>query len=228
MPVRRFVYISSLSVFGPVRERRPYQEISSSDIPCPNTAYGRSKIEAEAFLDSLVPEGFPFIVLRPTGVYGPRERDYFMMVKSIKGHTDFSVGYKPQDLTFVYVADVVQAVMLALEHGVVGHKYFLSDGNVYSSRTFSDLIHKELGCPWLIRIKAPVWVLRLVTLCGEYAGRITGKVSALNNDKYHIMKQRNWRCDIRPAISELGYRPGYMLEEGVRAAVKWYKDNGWI
>lgn len=228
MPLKRFVYISSLSVFGPVKENQPYQEITSSDIPRPNTAYGKSKIDAEKFLDSLLPEGFPFIVLRPTGVYGPRERDYFLMVKSIKGHTDFSVGYKPQDLTFVYVADVVQAVMLALEHGVAGHKYFLSDGNVYSSRTFSDLVRKELGNPWLIRIKAPVWVLRLVTLYGEYAGRITGNVSALNNDKYHIMKQRNWRCDIKPSVEELGYRPQYMLEDGVKIAMKWYKDNGWI
>lgn len=47
---------------------------------------------------------------RPTGVYGPRERDYFLMVKSIKQHIDFAPGFKRQDLTFIYVRDLVQAV----------------------------------------------------------------------------------------------------------------------
>lgn len=226
MPQKRFVYVSSLSVYGPVRENRPYAEIREGDTPRPNTAYGQSKLESEHFLETL--ENFPYVILRPTGVYGPRERDYFMMAKSIKGHTDFSVGYKPQDLTFVYVLDVVQAVFLAIERGRTGRKYFLSDGKVYSSRTFSDLIHRELGRPWLLRIKAPVWVLRVVTFVGEYVGRVTGKVTALNNDKYNIMRQRNWRCDIAPARDELGYAPQYDLERGVPLAVKWYRENGWL
>lgn len=226
MPLRKFVEISSLSVLGPVCEKRPYREMTDDDLPQPNTAYGRSKLLAEEFLDSQ--KNFPYVVLRPTGVYGPRERDYFMMAKSIKGHTDFAVGYKPQDLTFVFVLDVVQAVFLALEKGVSGRKYFLSDGKVYDSRTFSDLIRCELGNPWLIRIKAPVWLLRVITWCGDFWGRVSGKVSALNNDKYHIMKQRNWRCDITPAVSELGYRPLYDLERGVKITMQWYRDNGWL
>lgn len=226
MPLRKFVDISSLSVYGPVREERPYQEISETDIPCPDTAYGRSKLLAEQFLDEV--DNFPYVILRPTGVYGPRERDYFLMVGSIRNHVDFAVGYKPQDLTFVFVLDVVQAVFLALQKGVPGRKYFLSDGNVYASRTFSDLIRRELGNPWLVRIKAPIWMLRVITLCGDIVGRLTGKVSALNNDKYHIMKQRNWRCDISPAMRELGYKPQYDLEKGVKVTIRWYRDNGWL
>lgn len=225
-PITRFVEISSLSVFGPVREEQPYKEIEETDTPQPNTAYGRSKLEAERFLDSL--EGFPYVVLRPTGVYGPRERDYFMMAQSIQKHTDFAVGFKRQDITFVYVADVVQAIFLALDHGKAGRKYFLSDGSVYNSRAFSDLIRKELGNPWLLRIKAPIWLLRVITFFGEHIGRITGKVTALNNDKFYIMRQRNWRCDIKPAMDELGYKPQYGLEQGVKLAIKWYKENGWL
>ena len=41
MPIKRFVEISSLSVYGPVREQQPYEEIRESDGPQPNTAYGR-------------------------------------------------------------------------------------------------------------------------------------------------------------------------------------------
>lgn len=235
MPLRKFVFVSSLSVFGAIREQQPYEEIRETDQPQPNTAYGQSKLEAEQWLDALNSELqtqnstlFPYVILRPTGVYGPREKDYFLMVKSIVQHSDFAVGYKRQDITFVYVSDVVQAVFLALEKGQTGRKYFLSDGEVYQSTTFSDLIHEELGRPWWIRITAPVWVLRVVTFFGEHIGRMTGKISALNNDKYNILRQRNWRCDIEPARRELGYEPQVKLPEGVHRAVCWYKENHWI
>lgn len=229
MPLKRFVYLSSLSIFGPVREQQPYTEIVETDEPHPNTAYGRSKLLAEKFLEEKGEKNaFPYVILRPTGVYGPREKDYFMMAKSIRGHVDFSVGYKRQDLTFVYVKDVVQAVFLAFEHGETGRSYFLSDGNVYQSSAFSDLIQKELGNPWCLRLKAPIWLLRIITLCGDVVGKLTGRVTALNSDKYHILKQRNWRCDIRPVIEELGYQPQYPLERGVKETMDWYKENGWI
>ena len=252
MPLQRFVYISSLSVYGAIREQQPYEDIREGDTPQPNTDYGRSKLEAEQWLsptpspspvgrgettaEVTPPDGggagggasFPFVILRPTGVYGPRERDYFLMAKSIKQHSDFAVGYKPQDITFVYVDDVVQAVFLACERGQTGRKYFLSDGEVYRSTTFSDLIRRELGNPWWIRITAPIWVLRVVTFFGDKIGHLTGKISALNNDKYHILKQRNWRCDIEPARRELGYEPKVQLEEGVRRTIQWYKENKWL
>ena len=227
MPLKRFVFVSSLSIFGAIKEQQPYEAIRESDTPQPNTEYGRSKLAAEQYLASLGTR-LPYIILRPTGVYGPREKDYFIMAKSIKQHSDFAVGYKRQDITFVYVEDVVQAVFLALEKGENGRKYFLSDGEVYQSTTFSDLIHEALGRPWWIRITAPVWVLRIVTFFGEYIGRMTGKVTALNNDKYNILKQRNWRCDIQPAIDELGYEPKVQLEEGVKRTIKWYKDHKWL
>ena len=224
--LRRFVFISSLSVCGPVRERHPYTEITADDEPRPDTAYGRSKLAAERALDGI--EGLPFIVLRPTGVYGPREKDYFMMAQSISRHVDFAAGLRPQDLTFIYVKDLVQAVFLALDRGTCGRRYLLSDGNVYASRTFSDLIRAELGNPWLLRLKAPLWLLRLITAAGDAFGKATGRMTALNNDKYKIMRQRNWRCDIAPAVSELGYRPRYDLSRGVREAVEWYKENKWL
>ena len=235
MPLKKFIYLSSLSIFGAIREQQPYEAIRETDMPQPNTAYGKSKWEAEEFLREKVKvkseqfaTAFPYVILRPTGVYGPREKDYFLMVKSIQSHTDFSVGFKRQDITFVYVKDVVQAVFSAMERGKSGRCYFLSDGQVYQSATFSNLIIRELGNPWCLRIKAPIWVLRVVTFFGEQVGRITGKISALNNDKYHILKQRNWRCDIQPAIDELGYQPEYLLERGVKETVAWYKEQGWI
>lgn len=237
MPMKRFIFVSSLSIYGPVREQQPYEEIQETDTPCPNTAYGQSKLLAEEFLDSINPadkEGetgeclFPYIILRPTGVYGPREKDYFLMAKSVKQHIDFGAGFKRQDLTFVYVDDVVNAVFLAMDRGMSGRKYFLTDGQVYRSSDFSNLIRKSLGNPWMLRVKAPIWVLRVVTWIGEYVGRATHKITALNNDKYNIMRQRNWRCNIEPTMDELGYHPQTTLQDGVEKTIKWYLENKWL
>ncbi len=220
-----FVFISTLSVFGPIHEK-DYLPITEHDEPQPNTAYGKSKLKTEHYLQNLT--NFPYLILRPTGVYGPREKDYFMMAKSIQQHVDFSVGYKRQDITFVYVKDIVQAIFLGIEKGVSQRAFFLSDGNVYQSRTFSNLIIRELKATKVLRICAPLWVLKVVSILSEQWAKLHHTTSTLNTDKYRIMKQRNWRCDITPAINELGYAPQYQLDKGVKETIAWYKEAGWL
>ena len=197
MVPKQFIYISTLSVFGPVHEK-DYAPIKETDICTPNTAYGLSKLKAELYIQSI--PGFPYVFYRPTGVYGPREMDYFLMAKSIRNHMDFSVGFKRQDLTFVYVKDIVQAIFLGIEKQISRRAYFLSDGKVYKSSAFSDLIRKELGNPYVIRLRCPLIVLKVVSLLAEFVATRSGKSSTLNSDKYKIMKQRNWQCDITPVM----------------------------
>ena len=225
MVPKQFIYISTLSVFGPVREK-DYSPIEAGDVPMPNTAYGLSKLKAELYIQSI--PGFPYVIYRPTGVYGPRELDYFLMAKSVQQHVDFAAGFKRQDITFVFVKDLVQAIYLAIEKNVTGRAYFVSDGKVYSSHTFSDLIRKELGNPWMLRFVCPLFLLKAISFVAENVGRILRKTSTLNCDKYRIMKQRNWRCDISPLEKELGYVPEYPLERGVKEIIAWYKKEGWL
>lgn len=234
---KRFVFVSSLSIFGAIREepvRLPsaenpwiYSPILLTDTPKPNTAYGKSKLKAEEYL--LQQKDFPFTILRPTGVYGPREKDYFMMAKSIKQHIDFAVGYKPQEITFVYMMDVVQAIYKCIvSPAAEGKGYFLSDGEVYNSRRFSDLLQQELGNPWVLHIKAPLWLLRIICWVSTRVSHLTGKMNALNNDKFYILSQRNWQCDIEPAKRDFNYHPQWKLEQGVESTIRWYKENKWI
>lgn len=221
----RFVFISSLSVMGAVADNDLTHRICETDTPAPNTAYGISKLDAERGLATM---GGDYIILRPTGVYGPRERDYFLMAKSIKQHTDFAVGYSRQVITFIYMRDLVSAAYLALDRGQRGGAYFLSDGKEYDSRAFSDLLQREIGTRFVLHITAPLWVLRGVCWVAERLNRLTGKTSALNSDKYNILSQRNWKCDITPAQRDLGFKPEWNLDRGVTEAVAWYKANGWL
>ena len=237
MVPRRFVFLSSLSIFGGVREkpvRRPtadnpwiYGPILLSDEPRPNTAYGESKLSAERYLQAQ--KDFPYTILRPTGVYGPRERDYFLMAQSIKGHIDVAAGLSPQEITFVYVLDVVQAIFRCIgSEEAVGKAYFLSDGHIYNSRAYSDLVQRELGNPWVLHLKLPLCLLRAVCWASGRISHLTGKMNALNDDKYHILSQRNWQCDIEPARRDFGFAPQWTLEQGVRESVRWYRQEGWL
>ena len=226
----QFLYVSSLSVLGPIREQQnadgSYNDMLSSDTPAPNTAYGESKVKSEAYLRGI--EGVT--IFRPTGVYGPREKDYFMMAKSIKQHVDFAVGYKKQVITFVYVRDLVGAIFSAIGKADVasGKTYLVSDGHNYDSRAFSDLIQKELGVKCVLHIKAPLCLLRVISAVAEGISKLTRQPSTLNGDKYRIMSQRNWQCDISPLKKDLGFVPEWPLERGVKECMAWYRVNKWL
>ena len=200
--------------------------LTEFDVPDPDSVYGRSKLKAERMLAEV--PGLNYVVLRPTGVYGPREKDYFLMAKSIKQHVDFAVGFKPQILTFIYVRDLVEAAFLALNRGKRGAIYHLSDGRNYTSRSFSDLLQLELGVKRVVHIVAPLWVLRIVSFAADKIARAAKKTSTLNPDKCRIMKQRNWQCDITAARKELNYHPQWPLTRGVKEAVEWYKKEHWL
>lgn len=221
----QFVFVSTLSVFGPIHEQDG-QPTRRDDARRPDSLYGQSKKRAEEYIESL--SGFPYVFIRPTGVYGPRERDYFLMAESVKKHVDFRAGLRRQALTFVYVKDLVKAIFLAIDKGVSRTSYCISDGQTYSTTQFSKLIQHELGVRHVVRFACPLPLLKGISFCCEQFAKLAGKPSTLNMDKYKIMRQRNWRCDITPAVTELGYHPDYSLERGVPETIRWYKTAGWL
>ncbi len=221
----KFVLMSSLSVMG-MGDEENYQPILLDSQPHPNTVYGRSKLKAEQYLASQ--ENFPYIILRPTGVYGPREKDYFMMIKTILSGLDVSAGMREQRLTFIYVRDLVDAAFLALQSSISGKSYFVTDGNVYTDKEYTALVRKILGKKFVVRIKMPLFVVQSVSVIAEEISKITKKPSTLNRDKFKIMKQRNWICEVEPIQKELGFSAKYDLKRGLEESIQWYKDNHWI
>ena len=220
-----FLLMSSLSVMGPGDEES-YKPIMPTDIPMPNTFYGVSKLKAESYLKSV--EGFPYTIFRCTGVYGPHERDYYLMIKSIKRGFDFSVGYRKQMLTFIYVKDLVVGVMDALERGPLYKAYFISEDRAYTQQEFRQIVCEELGKKHVLPVTCPLWVVKRVCSVAEWIGKVTLKASTLNRDKFKILKQRNWQCDTSEARHDFDFNPRYSLREGIREAIAWYREAGWL
>jgi len=196
---------------------------SLSAYPNPESAYGKSKLKAERFLESQT--NIPYIILRPTGVYGPRDKDYLLMLKTVDAGWDVTAGFKPQKLTFIYVKDLAKAVFLALENPVSNRAYFVTDGNVYSDKAYTQIVKAALGKKFTIKIRVPLLVLKTISILSEELAHLTKKPSTLNRDKYKIMKQRDWTCDVLPLQQELGFKADYDLERGIKACVDWYREK---
>ena len=221
----RFLFMSSLSALGPADEKG-YTPLSGSTVPNPNTRYGLSKIKAETYLASQ-PE-LPWIIFRPTGVYGPHEQDYLMMIKSIDSHFDFGVGFRRQMLTFIYVDDLVAAMFDALSAGqaVIHKKYIISEDRAYTQQEFRQIVAKRLGKKVVIPVVLPLWAAYAASCVSEWWGKMRAKPSTLNRDKYKIMRQRNWACDISDARRDFGFSPQFPLARGIDATVAAYLAKG--
>ena len=216
----KFLFMSSLSALGPVDEK-DYTPIGPSAIPHPNTRYGLSKIKAETFLETRT--AFPWIIFRPTGVYGPHERDYLMMIKCIDSHFDFGVGYRTQMLTFIYVDDLVNAMFDALASDRTLHrKYIISEPKAYTQKEFRAIVARALGGKTVIPLKLPLWLTYVASVVAEKWGAITLKPSTLNRDKFKIMRQRNWSCSVDEAVRDFGFSPQFSLERGIDETVRAY------
>jgi nucleoside-diphosphate-sugar epimerase len=198
---------------------------SLSAWPNPDTAYGKSKLKAEKCLRSR--SSFPYIILRPTGVYGPREKDYYLMVKTIRAGLDVTAGLKTQYLTFIYVKDLVKTAYLCLTCPVQNKEYSVADGNVYTNQEYTEMVKKVLGKKHVLKIKVPFFILKTVSVIAEGISKVTQKPSTLNRDKYKIMKKRDWTCDTTPLEKDLGFQADYNLEKGIRESISWYKENKW-
>ena len=105
---------------------------------------------------------------------------------------------------------------------------YVVDGGVYDSRAFAELVQRELGLRHVGHVRVPVVLLHAVCAAGESWGRLTRQGVTLNLDKFRILKQRNWQCDISPIQRDLGFCPRYSLEQGVKETVAWYKQEKWL
>lgn len=221
----KLIYMSSFAAHGPAGEN-PFTTAKVGDENKPNTMYGKSKLKAEEYINNNCENRY--VILRPTGVYGEREKDYFVYFKTIKSHIDATLGRPKQRLTFIYSKDLCNACILAAEkRELTKRTYFVSDGNVYLDSEFSEITKKVLNT-WTISIRFPLWIVKGISSCLDSFGRLVGKQFTLNKDKYNLLAARNWDCDIENLKNDLGFHADYDLKRGVKECIAWYKKEKWL
>ncbi len=220
----KLIYISSLAAAGP-GDPITLTPIKASDTPNPITAYGKSKFESEKFLDGL--KDFPYMIIRPTVVYGPREQDLFVFVKTINKNLQPKIGFGTQHLSFIYVRDLVEIIYRALETSHLRKTYFAADGNAYNQTILAQTIKKHLKKK-TIGFTIPIGLIRVIAFMNEKIYGLTGKMPVLNLEKVRDLETKNWLINIESMQTDLSFTPNYNLEKGMGEAIEWYKKEGWI
>jgi nucleoside-diphosphate-sugar epimerase len=221
-PSKKLVFLSSLAASGPATLSQPVEEISK---PSPVTPYGKSKLMAEQYLNNTY--GLDFITLKPTAVYGPREKDLLLMFRSIGRGLEPYIGNQDQHLSFIYVKDLARAAVNALQSNRSRKSYLLSDGMVYDKYAMGEVV-KALLQKKTIRLHIPIPVVRLVARVLDTAYAFSSKTPTINREKLPELMAESWACSIEKARTELDFEPQYDLKKGLAETIRWYKNNNWL
>jgi UDP-glucose 4-epimerase len=219
---KKFVFISSLAAVGPLNELNGL--ITEETSPNPITAYGKSKLLAEDKLKSI-----PLLnctILRPTAVYGPRDKDIFIFLKQVAKGIEPYIGHIDQKLSFIYVKDLAKAAVQALYAGDT-KAYNLSDGHFYNRYELANITKSILKVK-TTKFHIPVKFVKLIAIIAEKIGSLSNNAPVINTEKLNELKAVNWSCSVEQAINDIGFNPFYNLQDGLTEAFSWYKTNKWL
>lgn len=221
MVPERFVFLSSLASYGPGQGKEP---VAETNLQAPITAYGKSKLAAEQMLATH--NQFPYVIVHPTTVYGPREKDLLVLIQSLNQHLELYIGNTRQQLSFIHVADVCKAVFLSIDQPIVARNILLSDTANYTAKEFNNMVKAVLGKKTL-PIVVPVPIAKAAAQVSEWVGNLRGVTPVLNKERLKEFQAPNWGVDAT-VLKQLGFTPDYPLQKGLEHTIEWYKKNGWL
>jgi 2-alkyl-3-oxoalkanoate reductase len=226
-PLKRFVHFSSLGVYA---ARHHYGTDESEPLPAHHVdGYTQTKVESEELALRYHREhGVPVVVLRPGFIYGPRDRTVLpKLMDNLRRRKVNYIGGGKRALNTIYVGNLVEAAFLAVEKpGAVGQVYNLTDGEAVSKRRFIEAIADGVGLPRPNPVSVPLWLARVLAWWqeGRARRRRSPKSPRLTQGRLKFLGL-NLDFSIDKARRELGYRPRYSFDEGMKETVASYRQN---
>lgn len=219
----RLLYLSSLAAVGPMADANPLREETT---PHPVSAYGWSKLRGEK--EVIAAQGRIHVtILRPPIVYGPRDKGFVKYARWVKrGLLPMPAG-PSGTLSFLYVDDLVHAIIAASEgERPSGEVYHVAGDRVL---TWED-VGSILGQLMEVRprpLGLPLSVLLCLAMCSEAWSWVTRHPTFFTRGKVREAAG-HWVCDSAKAKRDLGFIARMSPEEGMALAIQWYRSKGWI
>ncbi|MCX5810073.1 MAG: NAD-dependent epimerase/dehydratase family protein [Proteobacteria bacterium] len=222
--MEKFVYLSSQAASGPGVDGRMKAE---SDPNFPISSYGKSKrIGEEAVLDHR--SRIPVTILRPSAVYGPRDRAFLSLLRLIAKKVKFSLLGVTRWISMCFVSDLVDSLVKSGRTGVGdGEIFFISDGRRYRMEEIGDAFSAAMRTR-AFRLRVPGCLIRGIGAINETICHFTDQPCLLTRGKAKEMVQENCNCDITKAKNMLEYSPMIDLIQGTEITVDWYRKNNWL
>ena len=179
--VRRFVYVSSVGVYG----ARPHSGLVTESFPhTPRNLYEASKEAGEACVrDVCTSAGMDFVILQPSNVIGFVKGQAYPLLglmKMIRSGYFRWVGRTEPWVNYVAVEDVAAAIVAAIERAPAGHAYVINTPAPLAKVV--SWIADELGVEQPHR-RLPWWVGHTAAAFGAMAARMSGRPMPINRER---------------------------------------------
>lgn len=223
--LQRFLHVSSGAAAGPSPSaEKPIDETAP---PKPVTLYGRTKLQAEEVCKRYF-EKLPITIVRPSIIYGERDKDLLEHFKTVKSGIIPIFGIAKKKYDYLYVKDLIDGMTAAAEtEKTRGEIYFLS-GKAHSWEEVGEVAKKALGKSFAVKLILPDWLSATVAAIVEDVNKAQGKISILNRDRARDGKERYWTFSTEKAKRDFNFVQKTSLEEGFQRTVNWYRQNNWI
>jgi nucleoside-diphosphate-sugar epimerase len=195
--------------------------------PAPVNDYGRSKLRAEETArDWERQRGGRCVVLRPSAVYGPRDRDFLALFKAVSRGVVLLPGDGRQRISLLHVDDLVRAVLTVLQQPRTG-TYFVCGEESPSWLELASLIQRVLERDRIRLLKCPPALAGWASFGADALAWALGRRPfLLCRDKVPEMRQPAWVCSSEAFRRDTGWRPAVPLEQGLRRTADGYRAEG--
>jgi len=218
----RFLLCSSLAACGPspgvVDENTPLS---------PLTWYGESKVLAERLV-AAYRDRLDASVVRPPGVYGPRDHDFLQQFKGIAKGLAPVVGDPHSRYSLIHAADLARAMTaIADSADTVGRTYFAAHPEVVTQETMLAATEAAMGRD-ARRLSVPVSTCRLLGRVTDLVAQITGRASVFGGQRIRELSARDWVCSPAALTRDTGWEAIYDVREGFAQTSIWYRQANWL
>ncbi len=218
--LRRFLFVSSQAAVGPGVDTTPKDETAPL---APMSWYGSSKKAAEEAARQ-VGSRLPVTIVRPSSVYGEREKDLSQTYPIVESHIHPKLGLLSKYLVMVYVGDVVDGIIGAAESpATAGQTYFLNHPQVLSATEVIKTIAQAMGKPWGLLVPVPLLALKLTAPFAEFVYHYGRDRAKMTRDKAREVSQRFWVASPAKAQRDFGWQASHTLLEGMRRTIPAYR-----
>lgn len=194
--LEKFIFLGSCEEYGSIDV--PFIE-SSQELP--STAYGLAKLSTTRYLQALSRiYDFPSLILRPSVVYGPGQNEKMFLsdlITHLLNNKKFDMSRGEQTRDFVFIEDIVRAILLAIEVKKV-------NGEIINISSCSPILIKDLA-------------REVANLVHDDAFNLI----SYGTKDYRLGESMHYFADNSKSKTLLAWFPQITLTEGIRRTIEW-------
>ena len=220
--VKRFIHISSIAAFGlPLSgEINDHSPRATCGDPYCDTKYHAE----EAVFRCSTERHLPAVILRPSSVYGPESTHWSVIpLKRLKKGKMFLVDGGRGTLNYVYIDNLVDAILLAAEHERAPGEAFIVNDGATTWREFFGAYARMVGKDGIPSF--PLWVARLWVHWRNLLAAVRGETSRVPPNALGFLV--GTPVYLQTHIEQtLGHHSRVDLQEGLRRTEAWFRETG--